>query len=39
VTLEYIGKHKGDTKIYIEQKVETPPLAAGEKSSRWSPLD
>jgi hypothetical protein len=41
VQLEYIGKHKGDSKIYIEQKVEVPPVSnvQSEKASRWSPLD
>ncbi|MER3498859.1 MAG: hypothetical protein C4308_09625 [Chitinophagaceae bacterium] len=42
VQLEYIGKHKGDSKIYIEQKVEMPSVTGvkpAEKASKWSPLD
>jgi hypothetical protein len=43
ISLEYIGKHKGESKIYIEQKVEvqqtvSQPEKKPEKS-RWSPLD
>jgi hypothetical protein len=42
VSLEYIGKHKGESKIYIEQKVEIQQTVTQEKKpekSRWSPLD
>lgn len=44
VQLEYIGKHKGESKIYIEQKVEiqqtmTPQPEKKPEKSRWSPLD
>lgn len=38
VQLEYIGKHKGDSKIFIEQKKDTG-VKQAEKSSKWSPLD
>lgn len=41
VQLEYIGKHKGDSKIFIEQKVDIVEKRAPqpEKAARWSPLD
>lgn len=42
VQLEYIGKHKGDAKIYIEQKVDLTQgtgMKQAEKTSKWSPLD